>query len=92
VLDLFAAKLVESGEACQSDQLEVTDFGFTVNSAFQLLHELDQTGMIEVAVARAFHGAESRESDQALLSKQIEYCAVASPGTRGPASRSCSAL
>ena len=27
--------------------------------------------MIEVAVARAFHGAESRESDQTLLSKQL---------------------
>lgn len=40
--------------------------------------------MIEVAVAHAFHGAESRESDQTLLSKQIGYCAVSPlppPGT-----------
>ena len=37
--------------------------------------------MIEVAVARAFHGAESRESDQTLLSKQIEYCAVSPPAS-----------
>ena len=35
--------------------------------------------MIEVAVARAFHGAESRESDPTLL----EYCAV--PPRREPA-------
>ena len=37
--------------------------------------------MIEVAVARAFHGAESRESDQTLLSKLsiVQYRLAGNP-------------